>query len=86
MLSCTPWQRQGGEVVPELFLRRALAEAGGAPAAAPGQVLNGPWVAVGGGGVVRVLEVQLPGGRALPIEQFVRGHPLRPGDLLVSKR
>jgi hypothetical protein len=35
-------------------------------------------------GVIRLLEVQLPGGKPMTIDAFVRGHPLRPGDQLVS--
>ncbi|MCC7203568.1 MAG: methionyl-tRNA formyltransferase [Phycisphaeraceae bacterium] len=33
-------------------------------------------------GAVRLLEVQLPGGRAMKVPEFTRGHDLRPGDRL----
>ena len=49
----------------------------------PGTVLADQHVAVGDG-AIRLREVQLPGKKALPIDQFVRGHPLQPGDRLES--
>ena len=49
----------------------------------PGTILEGNRVAVHGG-AVRILELQLPGRRALPIDEFVRGHPLTPGDRLTA--
>jgi methionyl-tRNA formyltransferase len=87
------WQAQAGlagaGVRRALILRRVAAEAarlaGAAPAApaVPGQVFEGGRIAVRGG-AVRLLEVQLPGGRPMTLDAFVRGHPLHAGDLLIG--
>lgn len=86
----TPWPgcrvawRKTGEAAPrELFLRRAVETAGGAPGGAvPGSVLDGFRVACAPG-VVELLELQVPGGKILPAADFARGQggPL-PGDVL----
>ena len=47
----------------------------------PGTLLHDLGVATGRG-VVHLLEVQIPGGRPMAIDDFARGHPLRPGDIL----
>jgi methionyl-tRNA formyltransferase len=84
------WQRQGGAAggrSTPLILRRAVAEPAslGLPGSGgpvlPGQVLDGYRVAARQGSV-KLLEVQLPGGLPMSPEEFVRGHPLRPGDRL----
>lgn len=56
--------------------------------AVPGQVL-GPdaealLIAAGQGSVLRVLRLQRPGGRMLPAQDFLRGHPIAAGTLIVS--
>jgi methionyl-tRNA formyltransferase len=58
----------------------------GAAAAAPGTIL-----AVGqtldlatASGVLRIQELQRPGGRMLPVPDFVRGYPLEAGEVLPS--
>ena len=92
----TPWpgvkviwrQRETGKET-QLLLKRVVPEADAAGTTAslspsrpqPGHVGQGGRVAVGNGWV-RLLEVQVPGGRPLPIDEFVRGHPLRAGDSL----
>lgn len=97
VMGLNPWPgvrvtwRQGGPDGPakELLLRRVAAEPDAScfinprHQPAPGQVLDGHRVTVGNG-TIRLLEVQVPGGRALPIEEFIRGHPLRPGDVLAG--
>jgi methionyl-tRNA formyltransferase len=47
---------------------------------APGEVLRGaPGLAVAcGEGALAILELQRPGGRRLPVAEFLRGHPLAP--------
>jgi methionyl-tRNA formyltransferase len=51
--------------------------------ATPGTVLDtGLAVACGGGGAVRLLRVQAPGGAAMDAAAFLRGHALPPGSLL----
>ena len=57
-----------------------------ASAAAPGAVAqadkSGIVVACGGGGGLRIHELQLEGGRRLTAAEFLAGHPLHPGDRL----
>ncbi len=63
------------------------------PAGAGGQGVAGGWlvdaafgvVACGGGTLLRVLEVQPAGGRAMTWEEFVRGRRIEPGSRLVAK-
>ena len=62
-----------------LRLRRVQGEPGAAHDAAPGELVAPDCVAVGDG-VVRLVEVQLPGGRALAIAEFANGHPIGKGD------
>ena len=78
------WVRGDGGVVQELILRRAKVVDGvSAGQIAPGGVMQGGCVATGAGpGVVRLLEVQKPGGRVLGIDEFLRGHDFRGGDRL----
>ncbi len=64
-----------------LFIRRVSSEESQATSQPPGTLLEDGRVAVRGG-TIRLLEVQLPGGRALPITDFLRGHAMRPGDVL----
>lgn len=52
-------------------LHRVEAEDGDAPA---GRLLEGFRVGCGGGGVVRILELQPPGGRRLGADDFLRGY------------
>lgn len=54
-----------------LKLHRVAAEEGAAEA---GKLLEGFRVGCGGGGVLRVLELQPPGGRRLAAADFLRGH------------
>ena len=71
----------------ELFLRRVAARpdlgcfVNPKHAPTPGTVLEGDAVAVRDGSI-KLLEVQLPGGKVLPIEQFIRGNKLEAGDRL----
>jgi methionyl-tRNA formyltransferase len=51
-------------------------------AAPPGTVLEGGRVRVGHAETIRLLEVQAPGSRPMTIQEFMRGHALRPGDRL----
>lgn len=65
----------------DLLLRRAKVEVDMTCSAAPGTVLADQCVATGRA-AIRLLEVQVPGRRAMPIEEFIRGHRLQPGDVL----
>lgn len=81
------WFRKSSDKPQELFLRRVAARPdlscfmNPKHAPAPGSVLDGGAVAVRDGSI-KLLEVQLPGGKVLPIEQFIRGHKLEAGDRL----
>lgn len=55
-------------------IHRAVATSG---TAAPGSVVGGLRVGCGGGGLLDILQLQLPGGRVMPAEEFLRGHPVR---------
>ncbi len=77
------WQRQEDGKVQALNLRRVEARPGSVEAA-PGAVLADQCVAVQDG-AVRLLEVQLSGGKAMPIQQFVHGHALTPGDRMIQQ-
>lgn len=65
-----------------LLVWQAVAESGVAPQAAPGTVLDvsseGVRVATGSG-VLRILEVQPPGGRRMSAADFLNGRHLAPG-------
>jgi len=85
----TPWPgvrvqwHSGESQARELLLRRVRDEPQVAHDAQPGTVLQDLRVATGQG-VVRLLEVQLPGSRPMLAEAFARGHDIAPGDRLVS--
>ena len=85
----TPWPgvkatwRQGDGSEQPLALRRVQALPDHQHDAAPGTILPDHLVAVGNG-AVRLLEVQPPGSRVMSIAAFVSGHPLKPGDQLIS--
>jgi methionyl-tRNA formyltransferase len=77
------------ERLPGVPLKIWRAQAGARPAepSPPGTVLPGPQagcsVACGTGdaaGSVDLLEMQRPGGRRLPVREFLAGFPLQPGD------
>jgi methionyl-tRNA formyltransferase len=66
-------------------MAKALAESA---TSAPGTLLRtgieGVDVATGAG-VLRLLELQRPGGRMLPAAEFLRGHPLKVGTVWPSR-
>ncbi len=74
----------------ELILRRAAAvtdlscfiglERVGHPG--PGEVMDDKLHVATSDGAVRIIELQLPGGRPMSAEDFLRGHPLKTGDIL----
>ena len=75
--------------------RNAVIKAGradwapGEPAAVPGTVLgvrDGALCVATGDGVLRLLELQRPGGKMLPAEAFLRGYPIAAGEVLASRR
>ncbi len=72
----------GGGEAGELLLRRVEAVEVAADEE-PGTVRADLTVACGSG-ALRLLEVQAPGGKALPLEAFVRGHGLAAGDRLAA--
>ena len=75
------WSRgsDGGEA--PLRLLRAASRPELAHQSTPGTLLDDLGVATGSG-VVCLLEIQMPGGRPMSIDEFVRGNPLRAGDVL----
>jgi len=83
----TPWpgvqanwvRADGKEQV--IMIRRVSSEGGTATSHAPGSVLEGGRVAVREGSI-RLLEVQVPGGRVMPFDEFTNGHPMKAGDIL----
>lgn len=75
------WRNTAGREKP-LLLRRVDAEESVSHPSAPGTVLAGHWVATGRG-AIRLLEVQVPGGRPMSMDEFVRGNRMEPGDLLL---
>jgi methionyl-tRNA formyltransferase len=63
-------------------VEESRAGAPGAPGAVAQADKTGIAVACGGGGALRIHELQLEGGRRLSAAEFLAGHPLQPGDLL----
>jgi methionyl-tRNA formyltransferase len=83
-----PWPGCGVEVGGvRVKFGRARAEPAGTNSAAPGTVLaptaGGLGIATSSG-VLRVLELQRPGGRMLPAAEYLRGHPIAVGTVLPS--
>lgn len=63
-----------GRIVP-VKIHAAVALPGSSPA---GEIADGFLVGCGGGGLLRIASLQAPGGRAMPGEEFLRGHrPVR---------
>jgi methionyl-tRNA formyltransferase len=59
----------------------------GPPVAAPGTILSATGAGVDlatGHGVLRLLRLQRPGGRMLPVGDFLRGFPVTPGEIVPS--
>lgn len=82
---CKAGQTSGDRPAVQLSLLRVADEPQLQHNQPPGTVLARHRVACGQGGVrgaVRLLEVQLPGGKPMKIEDFVRGHRLEVGDRL----
>lgn len=75
------WVQRESEKSRPLRLLRVRDEPNRQHDAAPGTILEDHTVAVRHGGV-QLLEVQVPGGRPMTIDDFIRGHPMRPGDVL----
>lgn len=61
---------EDGKVVSAKILRVA-AEPGSAP---PGEIARGFCIGCQGGGLLRILEIQIPGGKAMSAEDFLRGY------------
>ncbi|MCE9589014.1 MAG: methionyl-tRNA formyltransferase [Planctomycetes bacterium] len=73
------WFRAADGAEQPLAILRVRAEQGTNQDADPGTVLEGGRVAAGDG-VVKLVEVQPPGGVAMSIADFTRGHRMRAGD------
>lgn len=78
------WRRGDGSEHPLKLCRVASEMDASAGGVEPGSVLADARVACGDG-VLRLLEVQVPGKRVMTIDEFTRGHVLEPGDQLISK-
>jgi methionyl-tRNA formyltransferase len=81
------WRRANGREAP-LAIHRVGVEPQHHHAQPPGTILPGLLVAVGhaeDSGAIKLLDVQPPGKRVMSIKAFASGHPLSPGDLLVSR-
>lgn len=74
------WRRIADNKELPISILRVRAEPGFPHRATPGTVLEGGRVAVPDG-AVQLLEVQVPGGKAMAIDAFECGHRLQPGDL-----
>ncbi|MBS7542299.1 methionyl-tRNA formyltransferase [Ancylobacter oerskovii] len=59
---------------------KVLRSTRGEGAGVPGTVLDDQLTIACGTGAVRLVEVQKAGGKAMPAEEFLRGHALKPGD------
>jgi methionyl-tRNA formyltransferase len=66
--------------VPDLACFKGLESLETQPA--PGTVTAGHHVVTGGGDAIELKEVQPPGGRAMAVADFARGHPFGEGDVL----
>lgn len=75
------WRGSAGEDRGALFIRRVADEPDTDAGQPAGVVLDGGCVACDTG-VVRLLELQKPGGKVMAYADFVRGHPIEPGDRL----
>jgi len=78
----TTWHRATDGSEHPLSLLRVMSLSTETPSASPGTLLEGGRVAVKNG-CVQLLELQLPGGKAMGVDAFTRGHHLTPGDRLV---
>ncbi|NHM25636.1 methionyl-tRNA formyltransferase [Desulfofundulus sp. TPOSR] len=76
-----------GEQVLKVW-RAGVKEEAAPRGALPGQVIAGgeEVVVATGRGCLSLREVQLQGGRRLPVAEFLRGHPLAPGTVLGGQR
>lgn len=76
------WMQAGAAEPRELLLRRVVDEANAnGPDALPGTVLDNHYVAAAAGSL-RLLELQAPGTKTMPVAAFAAGHGLQPGDRL----
>lgn len=77
----TSWQpREGDKTLVRLIVHRTTPVEGQGP---PGQVLESEGdrlIVATGQGAVRLLQVQLPGKKAMPVVEFLRGRHVVPGD------
>lgn len=78
------WHRQGQDQPTPLFLRRVEVIETDKPHDTPGLVMENAIVHCNSGSI-RLLELQLPGKRLMTVDEFSRGHALRPGDRLTSQ-
>jgi len=75
-----PWPGCSTEMITEDGRRtvvKILRASAGEGAAAPGELRDGMGVGCGGGGILRILELQAPGGKAMAADSFLRGHRIR---------
>ena len=89
----TAWWPAGGGKGPVTLIvhRTEVVDESGAPTApascsTPGMVLEVEAgrlvVAAAGGGRIRLVQVQIPGKKVMPVAEFLRGHRVEPGDRL----
>lgn len=82
------WRKKGATSSAdfELLLRRVKVESTERAAQAkPGTFLDSERIAVGHGGVLRLLEVQVPGSRVMTMREFLNGRKIEAGDELIGR-
>jgi len=77
------WRKADGEDKGLLTIKRVIDEVA-QQSLAPGAIDEQLGVACADGGAVRLLEIQAPGGKAMPSKDFARGQGLAKGDRLES--
>jgi len=83
-----PWPGCSAEMITDdgrrttLKILRASAETGTAPA---GELREGMMVGCGGGGLLRILQLQAPGRKAMEAEAFLLGHRVRNFSIAVAE-
>lgn len=78
------WHSQATGKPQAILLRRLQPMPCHVHRASPGTLLDDQGCLAVGQGAVRILELQVPGGRLMALSEFIRGRSMRHGDSLVS--